>query len=416
MPVRPEPRSARPRGLALIALVMVLLLGAHLAWLGGLRAGGVQQQAARAHQHSLQARAATEAGLAWAQAALNAPGALDTRCEPAPPTQGGQTLRTRWMDSSDRSPPLRPACRQTGAGWTCHCPDQGEGQPGTVDPDTNEPAFGARLEVQDRARGLWRLTVDGCSPPGPDCGAPGGREPQARHRLQVSLARVGGPLQAPEAALNAVGSVQLAGDAEIARTDPGRAGPAVQAGSTITVTPPARTLGPPGTPTEATRRAGDVRLAEGAAPVWPRLAGLPAARLPDLPGWTRLDCRSAGCPGAVIEALSAGHRLLWIEGDLQLDGQTWGSPQDPVLLAVQGRLQANDTFSANGLLVGNPVRLTPIGSLGRSRVLGAVLSLGAARVDGPIDLRHDPALLARLTELAGPLLMVPGSWIDPARR
>ncbi|MFM2340561.1 MAG: hypothetical protein RLZZ592_214 [Pseudomonadota bacterium] len=416
MPVRPDPRSARPRGLALIALVMVLLLGAHLAWLGALLAGGVQQQAARAHLHSLQARTAAEAGLAWAQAALNATGALDARCEPASPAQGGRILRTRWMASSDSPSALRPACRRAGSRWACDCPDQGEGQPGPGTSDLNEPAFGMRLEAQDRSRGLWQLTVDGCSQPGPDCGAPQGPEPAARHRLQVSLARAGGGLQAPQAALSAVGSVALAGDAEVARTDPAGAGPAVQAGSAITVATPARTLGPPGTPAEAARRGGDVRLAEGAEPVWPRLAGLPAARLPGMPGWTRLDCRSGGCPGTVLEALRAGHRLLWIEGDLQLDGQAWGTPQDPVLLAVRGRLQANDTFSAHGLLIGDTVRLGPIGTGGRSRVQGAVLSLGEARIEGPIDLRHDAALLARLTELAGTLLMVPGSWIDPPRR
>ncbi|WP_461549311.1 hypothetical protein, partial [Sphaerotilus sulfidivorans] len=72
MSARPEHHVGRrpQRGLGLLALVMVLLLCAHLAVLGGQRARLSQQAAAQAHRQAIQARAAAEAGLAWGQAAV----------------------------------------------------------------------------------------------------------------------------------------------------------------------------------------------------------------------------------------------------------------------------------------------------------------------------------------------------------
>jgi hypothetical protein len=88
-----------------------------------------------------------------------------------------------------------------------------------------------------------------------------------------------------------------------------------------------------------------------------------------------------------------------------------------VLLAVSGRLVASGHFTAHGLLIGSQIAITPPASgSDRSRLLGALLSLGEARIEGPVDLRHDRALLERLMPLVGALLMVPGSWFDPPRR
>ena len=67
------------------------------------------------------------------------------------------------------------------------------------------------------------------------------------------------------------------------------------------------------------------------------------------------------------------------------------------------------------LLIGGRVDVAPTGG-GRSRLQGALISLGEARIDGAVDLRHDRALLERLMPLPGALLMVPGSWFDPPRR
>ena len=78
-------------------------------------------------------------------------------------------------------------------------------------------------------------------------------------------------------------------------------------------------------------------------------------------------------------------------------------------------MSASGPFTAHGLLIGGRVDVAPTGG-GRSRLQGALISLGEARIDGAVDLRHDRALLERLMPLPGALLMVPGSWFDPPRR
>ena len=418
---RPEHHVGRrsQRGLGLLALVMVLLLCAHLAVLGGQRARLSQQAAAEAHRQAIQAREAAEAGLAWVQAALNESTPLDEHCEPAATAAATRPLlRERWLAEVLRTGPdsLRPACRLSAGRWHCHCPALGAGRPAGAGDGRLAPAFGVQLEAENSARSLWRATIDGCSHAAPDCGAPDAAEPAARHRLQVLLAPPGGAGSPPEAAVSAVGRLRLAGTALALQGDPAQAGPALQAGGDIQVEPPARSLGPPGTPDEASRRAGDPRLAEGAAALWPRLTGLPAEALASSPGWTRIACGGgSGCSTATAAALATGQRRLWIDGDLDLGGRDWGSPQQPVLLAVSGRLSASGPFTAHGLLIGGRVDVAPTGG-GRSRLQGALISLGEARIDGAVDLRHDRALLERLMPLPGALLMVPGSWFDPPRR
>ena len=73
MTVRPE------RGAGSLPLVIVLLLGAHLAVLYGHRALLVEQRASAAQQRAVQAQEAAEAGLAWALARLNKIGRASCR-------------------------------------------------------------------------------------------------------------------------------------------------------------------------------------------------------------------------------------------------------------------------------------------------------------------------------------------------
>ena len=65
---------------------------------------------------------------------------------------------------------------------------------------------------------------------------------------------------------------------------------------------------------------------------------------------------------------------------------------------------------------GMTVKSRHTGTVTRVDLGGALISLGEARIDGAVDLRHDRALLERLMPLPGALLMVPGSWFDPPRR
>lgn len=407
-----RPRARAQRGLGAVALVAVLLLGAHLALLASHGAQFVEQRAGAARLQQVQAREAAESGLAWALAMLNDPRPVDARC--APPGPGLRSLRARWLaGTAAEQAALQPACERAAARWHCDCPDGGAGRPAAPQDGLLHPAFGLTLAPGDTPS-QWRLRAEGCAGRGPGCGDPGGREPEARHRIEIVLARAGSTLRPPEAALTAVADVRLEGSVLLARTDPAGAGAAVRSGGRIDRIAPAQTLGPPGTPAEALCQAGDPRLAQGGAPaLWRELLGLPPQGA-DLPGWERIDCAGLCDAQAVAARIAQGSQALWLDGDLDLGGRDWGRADQPVLLAVSGRLLARESFRADGLLIGAQVDLAPAGAGATpARLRGALVSLGAARLAGALELRHDRLLLARLAPLGGALVMVPGSWFDP---
>lgn len=191
-------------------------------------------------------------------------------------------------------------------------------------------------------------------------------------------------------------------------------------------------------------RPGIVRLlAEGAGPpdgqarhevllaLLPALAQVPATALtlrdPALPAeafaarhlgqaraaWAaRPDVRRVACSGdcgAALLVAAAQQPLLAVEGDVLLRGPlTLGTPAQPVLLSVAGRLRIEGAVALTGLV--HAGALEWVGPTGPWR--GAVLSDSTAAGTGPFDLVHDAAALAPLRFRHGALLRVPGSWRD----
>ena len=403
MTVRPE------RGAGSLPLVIVLLLGAHLAVLYGHRALLVEQRASAAQQRAVQAQEAAEAGLAWALARLNTAGG-DSDCGPSP-----RSLRQRWLDSLAGPAPMQPACLHDGAQWRCDCPAAGAGRVARPDPRQAAPSFGVTLQPAGRAgQALLAVTVEGCTDPGAGCGADG--EPDARYRVTTILAPVGPLMQRPQAALTSGGDVLLGTGATVVNADIASGGVAVHAAGSVSLRDAARMLGPPGQPDAASVVAGDPALSGGVDGLWRRLAGLPLATVQALPGWHRPDCAST-CQGADLTArLALGHRAFWIDGDLTLADATLGERTDPLLLVVRGRLAIGRGLTLHGVVIADTVTAALAAGDTASDLLGALLGAGSVTLHGPIRVTQGPDTVARAATLGAALAPVPGSWFDPHTR
>ena len=406
------------RGAGTIALVMALLLIAHLSLLYSHRALLFEQRASASQIRAVRAQEAAQAGLDWAIARLNDPRAMDTRCRPMPqpPDTPPASTRARWERALAAAQAWQPACVQAPEDpvWHCHCPDTGAGQVVVPTAAGDAPAFAVALQAGARS-GLWTLTAEGCSHPGPGCGATAHPEPDGRYRVETVLAALGQVVAPPLAALTSVDAVRLFGGSSVVNADPGSGGTTVHAGAAVALDAPARVFGPPGQPPMAGIVAHDPALALGATALWRRVFGLDAASLRALPVWQSIGC-AGGCTGADLDgALQAGTRALWLEGDLHLASGRWGSAEAPLLLAVQGRLQIGPDAVLHGLVVAGQVEVQPLAGP-RSLLRGALLSMGSTTLGGAFDLVRDPAVLDRVAHLGSVLAPVPGSWFDPHTR
>jgi hypothetical protein len=429
---RPLASPRAQRGSGTLPLVLILLFTLALVLLDGHRALIAEQRAVAGQVRGAQAHEAAEAGIAWALAQLNRSGPVDGACAPiASPAASATSLRERLLRSDLATGPATATVgssvvglRAVGAActfdadWRCDCPlDVVPPAPTVADATQPHPAFAiaAQGAPGDAARaGVVRLTVTGCSQLGTGCG--GGTEPDARTELRVLLAPYGGLMQAPGAALTALGAVDLGGGATLVNGDPRGNGLAVHAAGPVTVAPGTRLLGPPGRPAATAVLALDAQLGDTAAP-WRRLFGLPAERLRTLPTLRRIACPVAGCGAADLQPLlDAGHRHLWLDGGLQLTSPVdWGRPDAGLLLLIDGPAQWQGPLAIEGLVLARSVQWLHPGA-GVARLRGALVSLGAVSLQGAVELVRAPEHLERLRDAAGAYVLLPGSWQDFVNR
>jgi hypothetical protein len=417
VPVRADPRQSAA-GAGTLAMVLTLLLIAHLSLLYSHRALLFEQRASASQVRAVRAQEAAHAGVDWAVARLNDTRAVDTRCLPTVQSAdtAPTTVRARWERGSVAGVLWRPACALSAGGpdWHCHCPDSGTGQVPATTSSTDTASFSVLLQAGSRT-GLWTLTAEGCSHPGPDCGADRAAEPDGRYRVGTVLATLGQLTQPPMAALTSAGAVVLSDGASVVNTDTTSGGITVHSGAAVTLQAPAKVFGPAGQPAAAGILADDSPLAAGPDTLWRRLFGLELATLRTLPAWQTQAC-TAGCTGGDLDGLlRIGARALWLDGDLTLAQGHWGTAEAPLLLVVRGRLRIGSDAVVQGLVVAGDVEVRPA-SGPRSVLRGALVSLATTTLGGSIDLVRDPAILARTSALGSVLAPVPGSWFDPHTR
>jgi len=191
----------------------------------------------------------------------------------------------------------------------------------------------------------------------------------------------------------------------------------VQSAAAIAIDPAGRLFGPPGRPAEATLVADDPSLGGDSDALWRRHFGAGAGSVRDLPTLHRIACPAGGCGATEVQAaIDAGHRSLWLEGDLRLATPVrWGDADRSLLLLVDGTAQWQGPLEIDALLVARSLAWQA-GATGVARLRGALVSLGVVDLQGNAEIVRDRAVLDRLRHAAGAYAVVPGSWQDFVNR
>lgn len=412
--------TGHERGSGSLAVVLLLLVGATLAFVYANRVLILEVRGSAATVRATLAREAAQAGLGWGWAQLHAAAPSGTACtadaaasapfiDRALPVNPTDPLRERGVGT------LQPTCvLQPDTGWQCTCPASGTAAP-AVPPasDAPAPAFHVQFAAGPRTGTVW-LHSEGCSSAAAPCLPVGERSDARRHSRQL-LGLLPALPRPPYATVNALGDVQLVGDVQVVNTTP--ASPwTVSTRGTLTLDPLARLWGAPGQPGPGTTVTGDVRgLAADGTPLsaerWFALhfalsstAYRTLAHVHVLPNGT--TCGSAD----VAVAIAAGHRVLWCDGNLTLDSPgTLGSPEDPVLLIAAGTLRISAALLITGALHAASIDWSSTALAG---LRGTLNSAGPVRLGGPLRLVRDEAVLARLAHATGTWAPAAGSWSD----
>ena len=415
------------RGAAALGVTLLLLFVLTLV-VGFASRNLVFEQRSSANQaRATQAFEAAEAGLQWAQALLNSSTPMGTDCETSA-APGATTFRERFLAhdaASQRFAPrtwddagtpiaLQAACILADSGWSCSCPDAGYPTPIAPDDSGRHPAFALRFVAAPRS-GMVQIIATGCDHFAPAClpGSAAASSGGASARTQGTLGLLPALATVPLAPLTTRGDIAAEGALTLVNTDPGSGGLTVHAGGAV-VLPQASLTTLPGTSATASVAPSDAQLATADGErLLARLLGLDRDRWQQLPDVRHADC-PAECSAALAQAIGpdAAHPLVWIAGDLRLDGPAaFGSAGHPVLLVVDGQVRLSGGVQIHGAIVCLGATCDTSGS-SDAQLHGALVALGNVIGSGTPTIIYDAGVLARLHGQFGSFARVPGSWRD----
>lgn len=394
----PTLHTQRGVGTVAIALLMVcaILLSvafAHRSVLLEVKISGHQLHAALAHE-------AAETGLDWAAAQLNSETLVGPDCLPSE-SPSGTSLRERAASG------FSATCIQREGGWSCACPAPGQAEPGGL----ADGLVAFRVEVAASEQpGLLQLRSVACHGLAPAC-LGSVDDTATRAQVQVLLGRLPGLGTLPAAALTVRGTPRFDTPAltqafGLHHTSARSGGLTLHSGGRADA-PLIHVVSSPGTPPSASLLAPDAALgALSEQGLFASVFRLSKSAWRAQPSVRELSCESA-CDA---ELSRTRHTLWWLRGGLRLDTPlTLGTPEQPVLLVVDGPVQLNARVTIHGVIYGtHPTWADTAGAA----LHGAVLIESDLVATGATQIHHDSAVLAALHERSGSHVRVPGSWRD----
>jgi hypothetical protein len=427
-PIDRSESAFQQHGFATLALMLLLFFTMLLVAAYANRGLLFEQRASANQVRAAQAFEAAEAGLEWAIAQLNHPQRIDARCRPST-LSTDPSFRERFLridpDSGQQQPAvwlsagtpiaLQSACVLEAGGWACSCPADGHPVLDVVESDdgTSQPAYAVQFSAEPQA-GLIRITSTGCSSADGPCRPAAGGRPDASVRLQVVLGLLPGLSTAPSAPLTAQGSVD-AGTAALGlhHTEAASGGVALRAGGSLIGSALRLTTAPGGaTGTAAsTHDAALVSLAPDR--LFASHFGLDKATWRSHAAVQAVRCQNE-CGKDLAAAIdsASGNRMISIGSDARIDGPiTLGSPQQPVVIVVDGSVTLTGNVTLHGLLYAADVHWNDA-THPQAFVRGAVISESGYGGNGAPDLIYDATLLRSLRRQTGSYARVPGSWRD----
>jgi hypothetical protein len=425
------------RGAATLVVVMILFFIVALVAAYTSRNLIFEQRASANQYRSTQALEAAEAGLEWALTMLNS-GRIDDACLPrADPSTTDTSFRQRYLVEIDADgrldgrlsagQPLRPACVFDGTNWRCSCPV--DSAPTLAEPAGAGPfpAFVLRFSRNDPAYpagsiayppSVIRIESVGCTRVDVDEGCSATAASGDGRATVTILAALKSALSAPPtAAVTVRGDLTQTGTAQLRAVNSSNAagGSTVHSGRAIPDQPWLTALGAPGTPGGRSFVEDDSLLnGLSAERMFASAFGMARGTYRLQPATVRVDC-AIDCSAATVRdlALLNPNRVLWIEGDFDLDiADPIGSAALPVAIVVNGSLSiSNAAALLNGVVFSVGDTVTNIGGL---TLTGALIAQGDLRLggNGTTTVVHDAPMLSLLKRSSGSFVRVPGSWRD----
>ena len=409
------------RGAAALVVTMLLVLAMLIVVAYANRNIVVEARSSANQYRSTQAFEAAEAGLEWALAKLNDATTIGDDCLPSG-ASGALSFRDRQLhdDGAALTPltwndagtlvPLQAACVRTADGWSCSCPSTGAPVLAAAASAATFPVF--TVEFAPGARpGIVRAIATGCTRSDALCAATSDAGHEAAARVEVAFGLVPGLRAAPVAALMARGNVDAGASAlGLHNLDSVQGGATVHAGGSVIGTA-MRFTAPAGSSLDGSIVSGDANLAGLTADrFFARWFGMDKATWMAQPAATQVAC-SGDCSSAIADAVTAGSRLLAVDGDLALEGPvSLGTIERPIVVVSTGALRLRGAVTLHGVVVASSIdwRDTAAGTL----IQGAAISEGDYSGDAAVDIVHDAAILARLQRGSGSFARVNGSWKD----
>ena len=411
------------RGAAALVVTTLLFFAMVLVTLFVNRNLVFEQHASANQYRATQAFEAAEAGAEWALAQLANPQRLGPDCEPAADAtatpfrsrylnQASATFVPRTWNNGSAAAPLQPTCVHSSTGWNCNCPASSAPVLSAPAGEGPFPAFSLQFMAGDKA-GSVRVVSTGCTRLAGACRVGSANSADATARVEVTVALLAGLRTPPAAALTTRGSVDADSATFGAHNADPATGVAIHAGSSITAGL-ARLSGAAGAPLSNALLSNDAGLTSPSADrFFAAWFGLDKERWKNQPAVKRIVC-SSDCSATLEAAIAAvdGSALLWIDGDLALDGPiTLGSPERPIVLVVTGAARLRGAITFHGLLYAANLQwddtLAP-GALLR----GAAVSEAGYSGNGSPDFVYDRHALELLQTRSGTFTLVNGSWRD----
>lgn len=432
-----QPGTSHVRGMA--ALTVVMLLFFVMALVAGYTNRNLifEQRISANNYRSTKALEAADAGVEWAVAMLNG-GRVTTSCQASNVAQDDDFRRRFLADAPEDSlngpggydlawgvnlaGRMFPSCINRGGALTCICPSA------TVRaPDISAPADGVGsafavsflLPGNEARPGAIQIAARGCASPGlgnTACFSQSSDTPQVDSVFNalITLGLVRALPIAPIAALTAGTTIDASAGTLLISNPDRQTAMAVNAGAGLTPGGADRFEGPSGADrSETTRlvRTNDPTLANlAAAPNdgWFRSNfGADPIAFSRQPATMMINC-DAGCTWDDVANTVASYprNPIYIRGNLTLDAAgDVGTPQNPVMLVVNGTLTMASGATITGFLHGRSVAWTAAGT-----VRGAVMSSSTFTTSSTTTIVYDAPALKTISLRYGSFVRVPGSW------
>lgn len=425
-----RPLPAGQQGAATLIIVMVLFLVMALLAAYANRSLLFEQRMASSYYRASLSQEAAEAGVEWTLAQLNG-SAVDSACKPV--TSGGQRFADKYLmvsavdrtisSISTESRGIIDCARDVASdGWACRCPASNAVH--TTQPGTNAtgftPSFGVTFGPSSRG-GTVPLQVTGCTDAVVDrCNtdistfASISNNQLARIVLTVQLGLVSAVRNPPASALTVRGNLQSAGaNLGLHNSDARTSGLLVTLGGTWPDKASSRLESVPGTAPSQLVLENDATLNGATAEdVFKMFMGASVSRYPSHPAARPVTC-DGDCTSDIDTAYKAGHRMLWIEGDMTLSSNmTLGSLADPVLIVVNGNVTLSGPMQINGMLVAKGTLSWSNAGAMPSLVNGMVLVGGDMTASGTMDVVYQQSVADLLRNHMGSYVRIPGGWSD----